>query len=126
MNEIKVKHSENKWIIPRIMMNVFGTNVVLWVSAVLFIVGISMSFGILHDESIADKDKFSQLQITLPIVGYVLVPLISIYYTIDLRIFLRNNQINEFGNADSGYMVSILSLIFFISLSCVHVITENF
>lgn len=123
INEIKEKHEENKWVIPRIITNTFGTNLVLWVSAVLFIVGISMSFGTLYDESIADRDKFTQLKTTLPIVGYVLIPIISFYYSLDLRIYLKNNQIQEFKKADNGYMISIMSLIFFISLACVHVFT---
>jgi hypothetical protein len=63
--EVKKKQSQNKWTIPRIMTNRLVMNTILWLSAVLFFSGLTMSFGILYPESISDYDKYSELRTTL-------------------------------------------------------------
>jgi len=122
MKVIKEKQAQNRWIVPRIMVNRLGMNISLWLSAVIFFTGIWMSFGTLYDESISDKEKFSQLQVTIPMVGFVLIPAISIYYSIDSSFYLRKIGIKFHEKPDLEIILPIVFLIFFITLSYVAIL----
>lgn len=117
ISKIKEKQAQNRWVVPRLMSNRLAMNVALWLSAVLFFVGIMMSFGTLYSPSIVDKEKFFQLQVTLPMIGFVLLPLVSMYYSMDFQSYLKKIEINLRTSLD--IIVSSTFLAFFIVLSYV-------
>lgn len=97
------------------MSNRFAMNVALWLSAVLFFVGIMMSFGTLHPTSIVDKDKFFQLRMTLPMIGFGLLPMVSLFYSNDFESYVKKIGI-EFEKPSSEILLISVFLVFFFTL----------
>lgn len=122
--EIKKKQSQNKWTIPRIMTNRLVMNAILWLSAVLFFSGLTMSFGILYPESISDYDKYSQLRTTLQIIAFGLFAT-TFYYSLEFERILKKYKIEFDKKSNSEIIVSIISLVCFITLSYVAIINSR-
>jgi hypothetical protein len=119
---IKEKQVENRWVIPRLMTNRLCMNVALWLGAVLFFSGIMISLGVLYDESVPDKEKFDDLRITLFFTGFALLPAVSLFYSVDFDSILKKYEIKLSDDSNWGVIISITSLIFFISLSYVAIL----
>lgn len=116
IKEIKEKQTQNRWTVPRLMTNRLVMNVSIWLSAVLFFSGLMMSFGILYPQSIADQNKFSQLQMMLFLVGLALIP-VSRYYSLDFKSYLTKNGITFHEKVDWEIIMSAIFVTFFVTLS---------
>lgn len=122
--EIKKKQSQNKWTIPRIMTNRLVMNTILWLSAVLFFSGLTMSFGILYPESISNYDKYSELRTTLQIIAFGLFAT-TFYYSMEFEQILKKHKIEFDKKFDSEITVSVISLVLFITLSYVAIVNSS-
>ena len=123
--EIKEKQAQNRWVVPQIGSRIAVMHVALWLSAVLFFSGLMMSFGTLDPESIANEEKYLQLKLTLPMIGFVLLPAISMYYSMNLDSYLKKQGIEVCKKQDLEIIISAVSLTFFITLSYVAMINSK-
>ena len=87
--EIKEKQAQNRWTVPQIGSRIAVMHIALWLSAVLFFSDLMMSFGELDPKAIADEEKYFQLKLTLPMIGFALLPAISKYYSMSLDSYLK-------------------------------------
>ena len=120
--DIRKAKSQDKWMIPLIVSDKVVIDVALWLSAGLFFAGLFMSFGILDHEAINNKEKYSKLQLELPMLGFVFLPAVSSYFFRDLDLYLRKHGI-ELAKIDLETMVPIIIMSFFITL--IYVAAKN-
>jgi len=103
------------------MSNKLVVDTTLWLSAVLFFAGLALSFGALDEKAIANKEKYSQLQLILPMLGFVFLPAVAHYYFMDLDMYLLKHGIKLCKKIDLETMIPVITLFFFITLSYVAV-----
>lgn len=122
---IQKMRKEDKGLIPRIVSNRLGINIVLWFSAVLFFSGMYVSLGVLYDESVADKEKFNELRLTLLFAGFALTPIVSLFYFMDFKRIINKYNLKLSDDRNYDIIISIVSLTFFITLSYVAILNSN-
>jgi fructose-specific phosphotransferase system IIC component len=94
-------------------------DVLLWLGGgVLFFAELMMSFGALDHNAIANKITYSQLELEIPILGFVCIPIVSGYYTMRLDNYLKKLGI-KLEKIDSEIIIPLLTTTFFITLSYV-------
>ncbi|MHB8546469.1 MAG: hypothetical protein ACYDAJ_06855 [Nitrosotalea sp.] len=97
-------------------------DMLLWVGGgVLFFAELGMSFGALDHSAIANKTTYSQLELEIPILGFVCIPIVSGYYNAHLDNYLKKLEI-KLEKIDSEIMIPLLSMTFFITLSYIAVV----
>ena len=117
--DVKKAKSQDKWLAPQFLTYRIVLDISLWLSAVLFFVGLLMSFGVLDHNAIANKEKYSQLQFEIPMLGFIFLPAVSSYYFMQLDNLLQKHNIKLCKKIDPETMIPVISLSFFITLSYV-------
>lgn len=124
IKDVKKSKLYDKWTIPRIMSDKSILDVSLWLGGgVLFFAELVMSFGALDHNAIVNKMMYSQLELELPILGFVCIPIVSGYYNVHLDNYLKKLGIT-LEKIDSETMIPVLTTIFFITLSYVAIVNN--
>lgn len=122
--DIKKAKLHDKWIVPRIMSDKAMLDMLLWLGGgVLFFAELGMSFGALDHNAIANKITYSQLELEIPILGFVCIPIVSGYYNVRLDNYLKKLGI-KLEKIDSETTIPLLTTTFFITLSYVAVVNN--
>lgn len=116
ISDIKKAKLDDKWVMPRIMSDKMVLDMLLWLGGgVLFFAELMMSFGALDHNAIANKITYSQLELELPILGFVCIPIVSGYYNMHIDNYLQKLGI-KLEKIDSETMIPLLTTTFFITL----------
>jgi hypothetical protein len=116
--KIKMRQNQNRRTVLRIMGNRTGMNMLLLLSLTLSLSSILLSFGRLFPEAVTDYEKFTQTELTLALLGFLIIPVIVYYYSMDFELYLKKHGITH-QKINPDIVVPIISLVFFIALSYV-------
>jgi hypothetical protein len=124
INDIKKAQLHDKWVVARIMSDKSVFDMSLWLGGgVLFFADLMMSFGALYPKAIVDPTLYHQLELELPILGFVCIPIVSGYYTMRLDNHFKKLEI-KLEKIDSEIMIPLLTTIFFITLSYIAIVNN--